>query len=371
MRKIVLCLAVGTAIIIRLLVVQSWPSLMPGIEMEYIAIADSIRDGSGYYVTTGQVPIEYMLPGYAYFRAVFPHGTTMLIDAVLGVIMIYALMCYAGYQRASIAAAILYALMCPAAIVAGWPLPDALTNVFYLASLLSVVAIPDWRGAAMAGFVLGVAGWFRGDLVAFVPLLGVVTWRRGAFALVAAWLIPTIALGLFWLSIYDTFSLSRPGSGLLLWEGLGQQANVWNIVPTDDAAIALLSANGLRYGTSEGDSFLLHEWAKHVAENPKWFIATVVARFSRIMRHWHGYLLLIPATLGFVLVRRKHKLLMAICLALWLSRIVPFTLMRDEVRFIAPTFIVYIVGIGLLAEIRVKQPISSMIHPLPSRVIGK
>lgn len=96
-----------------------------------------------------------------------------LLDGVIGPLLLYAML----RGRPGLIAAALYAVALPIARATAWGLPDALTSVLGLLSIAPFVLLRDWRGAALSGFMLGLAGWFRGDFLSVVPLLGFVIWR--------------------------------------------------------------------------------------------------------------------------------------------------------------------------------------------------
>lgn len=314
-------------------------SYMPDIEADYRRLGQDILTGQTYHIDN-----EYYLPGYAYLLAVFGKGLRtlqMLADALLGPALLFAV--------SGSLAAFLYAIAIPIAHAAGYPLPDALTVLICLAAVTPFVLGRTWKAAALSGLLLGLASWLRGDFLALLLLLTILGRHRLVF--IAAWLAPTLALGLFWYAHYGVFSLTRPGLGLLLWEGIGQGANPWQIQPLDTSADELLSAQGLRYATAQSDSFLLREYAVHLANRPDVILPQIATRLVRLMTvsgdasigRSSGLLLAFAGLSGLALAHSRRY-----WLALWLSRVIPFAFMRDEVRFALPLLVVYFVGIGWL-----------------------
>lgn len=338
--------------------------MQPTITATYRTLGANIRAGYGYTLDDGSAPITYYTPGYAYWQAVGGYPFQPLIDGTFGPLLLWLALRRAGFCRAAWAAAVGYALALPVAVATRWLIPDALTSIFCLGGLLPVLIWRDRRGAIASGLAIGTAGWFRGDVLALVPLLAIVVfamfgWRM-ALLYAAAWLVPAIALGLFYLFHYGAFSLTRSGSGLLLWEGLEQSDG------GDERAGALLVSNGLAYGTAEGDAFLMREYARHAAETPGLIIRQGVERFARVVTlqgadwgnsvtNWRALVigLMALAAAGFYRARRSPVTWLFV--ALWLSRVVPFSLMRDEPRFVLPVLVVYIVGASLLLEKRIRR----------------
>lgn len=201
--------------------------------------------------------------------------------------------------------------------------------------------------------------------------------HKKALIFIVAWLIPTLALGLFWKATYGVFSITRPGIGLNLWEGLGEYPNPWMISTSDDAATKLLTANGLIYGSSQGDAFLADEYLRDVRDDPGIVFGQVLQRFRRVViveqADWgiHQFavevlmvpLLVLLAVLGFY--RGRRCLLVPFVGALWLSRVIPFSIMHEEPRYVLPLLIVYIVGTALLFGKRQKVEKAFLIDRTP------
>lgn len=285
----------------------------------------------------------------------------VLLDAVGGPLLLYA----ALRGRAGLTAATLYALALPVAVGVKWEIPDALTTFLSLAAVCPVLIWRSMRGAALSGFMLGLAGWFRSDFLMLMPLLAVVIFamlrHRGVLAFGLAWFGPALALALWFYATYGTFSFTRPGAGLNLWEGLGEYPNQWGIVTSDDVASTFLASNGLQYGSAAGDAFLAHEYVRHLAEGPSEIVGQVARRFGHVVTlrdaDWGNAItdytplilgLMLFATVGFY-VNRARPVTWAFG-ALWLSRAVPFSVLHYEPRYVLPVLACYIAGAGLAVE---------------------
>lgn len=360
-----------------------------------------VKQTSKFQSEHGVTPIAYYMPGYAYFIAsiwtvlgnqdlAVVQITQVLLDGLLGPLLLLATLNACGFGRAGLIAAGLYAIALPIARFTVWPLPDSLTAVLTVCCLAALcigfVKKRPVLGASVSGAMIGIAGWFRGDPVILVPLFALVilvftnsslaTRVKSIAGLVLGWLVFALALTVFLYQVYGTWALTRPGVGLLLWEGIGQQPNPWKIQEPpggslDTAAGNLLSQRGLNYGYWEGDSFLAREFVDHLFEQPKWFAPVLLTRLVRVLRFrspgtdwgwgsvpflgWrlgpHIERIVIPLGILLSLVgyyRARHQpILVGACLAVLASRIVPFTFMRDEARFILPILVVYIIGSAL------------------------
>lgn len=336
----------------------------PDVSQTYVDLAKSIRSGQGYVQITPLYPVTFTSPAYAYLLAAGLDWLPPLLDAVFGPALLWLMLSHNGYRRASYVAALGYAMAVPIASASRWILPDALTVLLCLCVVSPLIIWRDKRGALVSGLALGLAGWFRGDSLLLLPLLAMVVWMlwgwRNSLTYIAAWAVPTIILGLFWLSVTGIFSVSRPGTGLLLWQGLGQTANQWGIEARDEAAIAFIDDHNLAYGTAAGDGLLLREYVSHATQSPLMVLSQITERSRRVVTlqdaAWGNYildqllspLLLILAGVGFYVHRRQP--MTWVFVMLWLSRIVPFSIMRDEPRFVLPALVVYIVGTAMLFE---------------------
>jgi hypothetical protein len=182
-----------------------------------------------------------------------------------------------------------------------------------------------------------------------------------------------LLLGLFYQDVYGEFHLTRPGAGILLWEGIGQQENPWGIEAPpgqhlDVAAARLVEERGLVYGSWEGDALLRDEALEHMRERPGWFVKSTLQRFLRVIAlqkppealsnlpesvltatRLLGPPLLLLSALGLFLAR-GDALLRNVLLGAWLSRVLPFSFLRDELRFEILLVAVYVVLLAVVVE---------------------
>ncbi|HLF78334.1 MAG TPA: hypothetical protein VJB57_12705, partial [Dehalococcoidia bacterium] len=136
----------------------------------------------------------------------------------------------------------------------------------------------------------------------------------------------------------------------------------------DAAALALLQPQGLEYGTWRADNFLRDEAVRHMQSRPGWFIAPTLKRFWRVTTlqkppeaatnlpgtvasasRIAGPFLLPLAALGLWLARGS-PLLRNLLLVAWLSRVLPFSFLRDELRFEILIVAVYVVLLAVVVD---------------------
>ena len=343
--------------------------------------------------TDPQRPIQYYLPAYAYVIAPLvivaerANNSWSLIstvrvfnalwDGVLGPVLVYWILAVFVSRRAGIFAAFLYAVHHPLIVMTTWPLPDALIPVITLAAILSLVLAfrysKEFVGVAAAGMFLGVGSYFRGEMLAIVPFFALATFfasyrhfnlpqRISLAALVAvAWIVTTVPLAFMYHQSYGDYSWSRPGLGILMWEGIGQHSNEWGIEASDPAAQALLEEQGLQYGTPQGDRFLLSQSLEHYIESPGFLLkaaffgeAQAIIKSSAVLtgpvvnygeigpvlNYGSRFVYLIMAVAGASIMFRRHRILALILIATWVSIALPFSLLRsNEWRFLLPMVI--------------------------------
>jgi hypothetical protein len=374
MKHLQLLAVLFISVLIRVQTIHAYAHEQNGIASAYAEIAANLRDGRGYVYNDAPVS-SYYLPGYALLNLLPVYGVHLVVDGILAPLSLFYALKPINARSAHIAAG-LYAVALPVAYGTAWRLPDALTTALCTLIICAVLIGHHTQrigiGAAVAGTLIGAAGWLRGDYILLLPLLaGVLLLHRhyrAALSMVAMWAVPAFALSAFLFGVYGTFNITRPGVGLLLWQGIGQAPNEWGIQPTDEAAQDVLASRQMRYGTAEGDNYLLREYMSHLAESPAVVIGSALHRFRRVvlaspvawewnypgMSHVLRYaidqlampLLLIGTAFG-VYRARRNTFVLCVLAALWLSRVVPFTLMRDESRFILPLLTVYIIGTAL------------------------
>jgi dolichyl-phosphate-mannose-protein mannosyltransferase len=389
----------------------------PEMQLTNIDLAANIADGNGYATTispgtdfansngpppawgvahrvSGFVapPSEYYLPGYPLLIAPLvkllgpsyevAQGFNALLDGVTGPALVYLLLSTFGLSRAGVFAAAVYASTTPFLWQAGLVLPDALSAVLSLGPCVLVArALRSRRPSAwlfVAGLTIGLAVWFRGEVLALMVTLVVITalcfrghQRALGAVILAGWLVGAAPLAVFWQHEYGYLTLSRPGLGVRLWEGLGRLDNPWGIKEDDRALSAFLTANGYQYGTGAGDSFALQTAAAHIAENPESFVTLSLNRAGAVLSN--SFLtdrpydlaiansipdpLKVAATLLFMLavpigLRRMFKVDIGLGLlvsALWVSRAIPFAMMHEERRDLIPLLVPYLLCVAILS----------------------
>jgi 4-amino-4-deoxy-L-arabinose transferase-like glycosyltransferase len=356
-------------------------------------------------------PSAYYLPGYPYIVAAVWYVTgesyiatqvlQAFLDGVIGCIAIFLLLASFCKIRAGVIAALGYALAPPLFIQSVFVLPDSLAAASGLLVLACIaVGFTKQRpvaGAIAAGLAVGLGGWLRGDTLVLAPFVVIalvltglritpgalrsslkLAWRgvgvKASAALIAAAAVPMLLLGVFYLHVYEEFHLTRPGSGILLWEAIGQQDNPWGIKAPegynlDAAALALVQARGLTYGTWEADAFLRDEALDHMKERPGWFVVPTLKRAWRIaalqkppeapsnlpsvvltLTRFVGPLLVPLGLLGLYLLK-DVPLLRGLLAATWLARLLPFSFLRDELRFEILIVAVYVALLAVVLDV--------------------
>jgi 4-amino-4-deoxy-L-arabinose transferase-like glycosyltransferase len=339
-------------------------------------------------------PIQYFLPAYAYVMApaVALGGadwqTARTLNAVLdgtaGPLLVYLLLSRGGAgNRPAVIAALLYAVSPQLTRMDAQVMPDSLSSVLSL--LPAAVLAIFWSsgrlsvGSALTGASIGLGCAFRGEMIALLPfvvgllVLVASTWRQrlmlGAL-LIIGWLLASLPLAMFWGRVYGEFAVSRPGLGIQLWEGIGGFPNPWNVQASDAAAAALLSEHGLSYGTAAGDAFLLREAFEHLRESPGFLIHMIAVRGRDVARYgfegWFewwpviadakaalGLALAGVACVGAVVTLRRDPFLFGLLACLWLSRVVPFSIVEVQPRFLIPLQVTYgcVIACGVVAVI--------------------
>jgi hypothetical protein len=320
-------------------------------------------------------PSAYHMPGLPFMAAAvwgllgqetytsvqIVHG---VLDGIFGPLAVFLLLSAARLRRAGIWGALAYAVQPPVVYLSTRFLPDALSAMIPLLALAVLVVAIQRRqmfwAVAVAGAVLGLAGWTRSDYVSvllmFIPLIfiaGEQTLARKAAmvaVLLLAWAIPTAGLSAFYTQTYGEFHLTRPGVGIQLWAAIGQQDNPWGIEAPpgrniDAAATTLVLQNGHVPGTWEADAFLFQTALSHMRDRPLWFVKPTVTRFFRVtgmhvpigplwFRIAIGLAVVPLAAIGLKLLCGRSRLIALGVLAVWASRVLPFSFLNDQLRYV-------------------------------------
>lgn len=337
-------------------------------------------------------PIPYYVPGYPLAVAAVWTLTggqsyhrmqllQILADGVVGSLAVFALLACVGRARAGIWAAALYATSAFVADIATEALPDSLANAMTMMALAFVVVGARLKrpilSAAASGITLGLLSWFRGDALLTMIAVAAACWvfsqdtrakrRRTIGALLAAGAVPLVLLTVFYGATYGDWQFNRPGAGVRLWAGISQQANPWGIeapqhpgANIDEAAGNLDRANGLAYGYWRGDAFLLKDALTHYVQDPGFFVAPTVARFIRVATVLGDHPLPWPANLSWTSVMPlvllgslrlwRYRFVAGLALAIWLSRVVPFSFLYESNRDVALLIPLYALCLAVLID---------------------
>lgn len=347
----------------------------------------------------------------------------LLIALDLGmVLLVYriALLLFERRRAATIAAA-LYAVCFPIARQTSIPDPDIWGLYFTVAILdlyLEAQHSPThrWRWLLACGLVTGVGVFFRPNVLLLAPALGLAGIRRGdvrrplagAGAVLAVALLMLVPWTIRNYSEFHRFIPIRSGSGVNLWEGLGELHNNFGAL-LDDAATAQQIHRvrpDLEYNSPAYDEYLRSRALHVIARHPLYYaelvanrvlLSTVALYESAWMYHGgespvlyrtrtgRGLLsyvvrrplpllesLFEPALFAFAMLalactwrryRRRHLLLLATAL----SAMIPYWLLHLEARYVLPVLPVYLIlialGIDLLAA-RGLRPARARQRPL-------
>jgi dolichyl-phosphate-mannose-protein mannosyltransferase len=374
------------------------------------------------------------------------YGKLLLIAIDLGmVLLVYRVASLLfGRPRAALIAAGLYAVCFPIARQTSIFDPDIWGLYFTLAIFdLYLEALRSqayrWRWLLACGLLTGVGAFFRPNVLLLAPALGLATagwpgvkwlWpgmRRPRPGLRRPWpgvrrplldagvVLAVSAVVLMPWTIrneidFHSFVPIRSGSGVVLWEGLGELHNSFG-AKVDDAATALqfhrerpdLEANSpaydqylrtraihtieqhpLYYAKLVGRRMLLttialyeSAWMYHGGESPFLYhtrtggglLSFVVHRPLPLLESAFEPAIFVLAMLVFVFTwrryRREHRLL----IGLLLSALIPYWLLHVEARYVLPTLPVYLILVALGAELvgeRVLQRLRRGLRPAPA-----
>jgi 4-amino-4-deoxy-L-arabinose transferase-like glycosyltransferase len=349
-------------------------------------------------------------------RLIYGKVVQVAIDlAVLLLLYRVVLLLFARRSAALIAAA-LYAVCFPIARQTALVDPDIWAIYFTIAILalyLEAMRSPHRRRWLVAcGLAVGVGALFRANVVLLPVVLGVactgwpagrpLPWPAGARPLRGALgILAVAALVLVPWTIRNYVEMHRfipirTGSGITLWEGLGEVHNNFGAVDNDLAAIALvhrfrpglvplspafdeyLQQRALRaivrhpffYVKLVGRRMLLSTvalyesaWMYRTGESPlryrartgKGLLSYAVNRPLELLESAYEPALFILGMLALLCTWRRYRREHLLLIAVLLSAFLPYWLLHFEARYVLPTLPIYLAWIGLGADLLGQQ----------------
>jgi hypothetical protein len=344
-----------------------------------------------------QRPISYYTPGYAYIVAglwmisgVENHSVAQsfqaIFNGVVGCTAIFALLWGFRLPLPGLIAAAGYAVAPHLIMSSNLFLPHSFGASVPLVSLAAIAVgyrtNHFYSAAALAGFVSGISIWLRPEAIVLLPVIltTILAFSRnrvqervticGVF--IAFWLIPSISMGIFNQTVYSEFHMTRPGTGILLWEGLRQETDqpktgIRQNSDYDAAAAEFLLANGRQYGGWEGDALLFRDAIKDIKQEPWSFLSGVINRFKRVIVldvelsgsalgiqfHILRDYVLLPGLILLLIIGtwllREIPLLAVLNLLTWLAYALPLACGFEEWPYLVMLIPPYLVAGGVLA----------------------
>jgi hypothetical protein len=311
------------------------------------------------------VPNAYFMPGYPLLLAGIWRVTatlsyasvqisTLLIDGVTMTLAPWLILRSLGHRWAGIAAAFLCAVAAPLIDLSTRIMPNGLSTDLVLWGLAAAIVLRyrPVRAMVLAGMCLGAALWLQGDMIVAGPLLAAavlvaapVAWGerlRAAAVLVAVLALWDAGLSLFLHVVYGGVHLTRPGLGALLGQGLEEQKPypAHALSGLEQSQHILLRQHHLAWGSWAGDNLLLHGALRTIAHDPVAYAAMALHRGASILTlDIFGlsvpWLLLALLGLAGVWTLSRDRYALMVLVGAWLGRVVPFTLIHVEARYIA------------------------------------
>ena len=192
--------------------------------------------------------------------------------------------------RVGLIAAWVYALLPPAIGQVLVLLPDAWTR-FFAAGILCLAGYAyhgRWWPVVMTGAVLGVACYFRSEVVLFPLALFVMFWIAGtrllpalghAAVVTGTMVFCLLPWGLFMQRVGGHFSVTSSGAGGSMYESLGEVPNnPWGVQLSDE----WLTKDAIRRGfvngawTPRADEFYRRAWRQSIMQHPVTFARLVM-----------------------------------------------------------------------------------------------
>lgn len=310
------------------------------------------------------IPPAYFMPGYPLLLAgiwwvtgTLSYTSTqvpaLILDAATMTLGPWLLLRSLGRRWVGVAAALLCAVAPPLIDVSTRIMPDGLATDLVLWGLVAAVALRRQLLLAMivSGMCFGAALWLQGDMVVAAPLLaGAVliaapaswgTCLRAVGALAGVVALWNLGLSLFLGHIYGGFHVTRPGLGALLGQGLEENKPypVHALSGLEASQHALLTRHHLAWGSWTGDNLLLHQALRTIEHHPLMYAAMVLHRAGSIAGlgllglSFPWYVLVLLGLAGLWSLRNCPYMALVL-LGAWVGRVVPFSLIHVEGRYI-------------------------------------
>ena len=298
-----------------------------GLTDTYDLRAVSILDGEGllgpYNINARRTTWIAQAPGYSIFLSLIYKLTSrdffkvqLLQNAVNSIspVMIFFIAGMLLSWRVGIAVGTLSALSHHLSYISNFILPDSLCALPILAAFLLIVAGMGYRGKkrewrvyllyAAAGLLLGISSWLRPQpmllglfLILIMPLLFTRHWIGVKYASVIAMasLLVITPITIKNYLVYGAFIPVSIGTGLNLWEGIGEASNYGFGAVAKDGEVAqqeaLLYQNqqyGEAWSSPDGvmrDRDRVKKSLKVIAENPLWYAGVMGKRATEMVKY--------------------------------------------------------------------------------------
>ena len=213
--------------------------------------------------------------------------------ATIGLTYALVVLCL-GSRRLGLACSFIYAIFPPSLYLATRLFPLAFMPFFAALATLFVVHSTRYEGLrryvcyALAGLTLGIASYFRSDLLLLGPFFFLGLWvhhRRlisslavgvGIFAISMATLVPWA-----WRNhrICGNWVFTSSSAGVTLVTGLGAYPNPWGIGGTDEDRMREAAEQGFeRWTDPKADAYFRREFTEAVKQNPGAYLKILARR---------------------------------------------------------------------------------------------
>lgn len=273
----------------KLLDVKDWPPEPDNSE----AGPPSVSDAPGYSILLALTWWIFGKKSYIYLQFI-----QLILDSVMCLLVFWV-----GKKlfsaSAGLIAALLFVLYIPEARLAVSPHRDVWANFFVFGSLAFyylVLRKESWQRAQMFvlyGLCFGLISWVRPTiilfpLVALPSFIGQLGWKKTlGYGLTTYALVLVIFLFPFFYYNHSQYNRLLAGPlPLLMWNGIKEYENNWNVVSLDDHAQEYAQTKGsfpVEPFQPEFHEILALEVKEVIRENPAWYAGTLLKRIPRLL----------------------------------------------------------------------------------------
>jgi 4-amino-4-deoxy-L-arabinose transferase-like glycosyltransferase len=350
-------------------------------------------------------------------RDIYGDALQILIDSLVALLVYRIALLLFARRRAALVAATLYAVFPPIAQQTSFLNNDIWAidfSIAILAAHLQMMRSPvRWRWLLLYGALVGVAAYFRPNLLLFPAALALASvpwagWRkpaRSAAIVTAVAVLVTMPWIVRNYLVFHEFVAMRTGVGVTMMVGLGELHNDFVTGSEDLVRAELHRAPDLEdlvraevhrerpdlvYSTPAYDAFVL-KWAEHLIEQHPLYYAKLVARrtiVSTVGEYEYAWMyrggesplryrartgggilsyavnrpfyflqsslqpaVFLFAMLVLALTWRGRKREHTLLIAFVLATLIPYWIIHVEARYVMPTSLAYLIWIGLGADL--------------------